>query len=229
MPDIRLLVLVLLTLVSACGQGQRSTATLPAVEVRGAESSSFSLYATTSGRGTTALGQIFAAPEGHDFLTNAGFLCRHGAGPGRASDMRVRLRISPWQGDRPGSVALWESEPVELKKDFRSGWLTFDLPHVKLAPNRSYLAWLSLAGLDNADDASFGVVGMGARTRGPQPKPGQQWQPDAWSTPYPEGTRAFFRQSNPDARVEPMTQSAWEVEQSGQNLHFKMTFVNRGP
>lgn len=236
-PKLLLIVLVFLGLISACGktpqkeaqQPKPTEATLPAAHVRGAESSSFSLYARGPEGATTAMGQIFLPPEGHIFLLKVGFLCRQAIGQNVASDINVKLRISPWDIDRPTVASVWESEAVLITKEFDGGWISFDIPHIKLVPNQKYVAWLSMAGLPNADVASFSVVSMGARTMTPPPRSGLPYQPSSWSVDYPEGTRAFWRRDNPDGIVDNMTRSPWITDASGQNLHFKMVFQNVGP
>jgi hypothetical protein len=225
-----LLCIVFPVLIAACtssSKPKRTQAILPPVEVVGAESSSFSLYSKSPGRGTTALGQIFLPPKGHLLLTRVEFLCRHSSIYHGPSDINVKLRISPWTGDRPASAMLWESEPVLVKKDI-NGWVSFDVPHIRLNPDRRHIAWLFMAGLQNADDASFSVVRMGPRTTS-QRRPNEPWQPDSWISSYPEGARAFWRQSNPDGLVDVMTESPWITDGSGQNLHFRMVFENTKP
>ena len=100
------------------------------------------------------------------------------------------------------------------------------MPHVQLAQNRKYIAWLTLTGIQNPD-SNFGVVSMGPFRTDPPPEPGKPWQPRKSTTDYPDGMRAFWRQSNPDGVVDYMTQSAWVVDGSGENLHFEMIFENR--
>jgi hypothetical protein len=107
------------------------------------------------------------------------------------------------------------------------GWISFDLPHIKLNPRQKYIAWLSMSGLENEDDASFGVRSSEPNGFGGQPKPNQQVQPKEWRSAYPEGTRAYFRGSNSDGKIDVLLQSPWEVEGSGRNLYFKMAFENR--
>ena len=225
--------LLLVGLVSACSQTKvpRTEAFLPSHEVKGASSSSFSLYFRGYKGATTALGQIFLPPdENNRFLIKAGFFnLRYLFGSNRVSDTMVKLRISRWQGDRPDPYTLWESDTVLLKKDFSRGWIYFDVPHIKLTPGRKYIAWLSLAGLKNSDDSYLSIVAMGPRTSTPPPKPGEPWQPNSWDADYPEGTRAFWRQENPDGLVENMTKLPWVVDADGHNLYFKMFFENRRP
>jgi len=209
-------------------QTQRTEAHLPSSDVQGFESSSFNLYVT--GDGTTAMGQIFSPPEGHGLLIKVGFYCRQFLSSRLidrgASDINVKLRISPWEGGHPASETLWESEPSPVNPNFERGWIWFDVPHVQLAQNRKYIAWLTLTGIQNPD-SNFGVVSMGPFRTDPPPEPGKPWQPRKSTTDYPDGMRAFWRQSNPDGVVDYMTQSAWVVDGSGENLHFEMIFENR--
>lgn len=207
----------------------RTEATLPDHEVKGVQSSSFSLYFRGAKGATTAIGQIFSLPdESNRFLIKAGFYNqRYLFGSYRVSDTQVKLRISKWEGDRPASATLWESDPVHIKKDFGRGWIYFDVPHIRLDPRQKYIAWLSLAGLDNSEDSYLSIAAMGPTTTGPQPKPGEPWKPDSWTADYPEGTRAFWREANPDGEIKDMTRTPWIVEGVGQNLHFKMTFANK--
>jgi|GEM_PF-5503877 len=214
--------IVFLGLISGCNQpnqpkqDKRTEATIPPVEVHGFESSSFSLYDKSAMGGTTALGQIFLPPKGHDLLIKVGFQCRSYNG----LDVNVKLRISVWEGDRPNSSTLWESETVLVSKD-SNGWVSFDVPHIKLISGQKYIAWLSMSGLQNEDHASFGVVSMGRRTT----ESGRQ--PNTWTSDYPEGSRAFWRQSNPDGQIDNITQAPWITDGSGENLHFKMVFENK--
>jgi hypothetical protein len=223
-----LLCFALLGLISACGQPKRTEATLPPVDVQGFQSSGFSLYFKGPEGTTTALGQIFTPPKGHHLLIWVGFRCRGAAGgASRALDANVKLRISPWEGDHPNSTTLWESGIVQVKKDI-NGWVSFEVPHIKLNPNQRYIAWLSMSGLQNEDDVSFGVINMGPWTT-TQRKPGEPWKPNMWTYDYPEGDRAFWRHSNPDGLIDSITESPWTTDGSGQNLHFKMVFENRKP
>lgn len=222
-----LIALVFLELISAC-KAQRTEAILPPLDVHGAESSSFSLYSKSAEGATTAMGQIFIPPKGHTSLIRVGFLCRHASGGYyRALDVNVKLRVSQWAIDRPNSATLWESESVLVKNDI-NGWVFFDVPHIKLNPDQKYIAWLFMSGLQNAEDASFDVVSMGPLTTTPR-RPNEPWQPNSWTSDYPEGSRAFWRHSNPDGLVDFMTQSPWTTDGSGQNLHFKMVFENKKP
>jgi hypothetical protein len=234
MPRISLIFLVFLGLISGCGKSpqkeaqapKRTETTLPVAHVRGAESSSFSLYAKGPEGTTTAIGQIFIPPESHIFLLKVGFLCRQAIGQNVPSDFNVKLRISPWEVDRPAANSTWVSDVALITKGFDGGWISFDVPHIKLVPNQKYVAWLSMAGLQNADVANFSIVSMGARTMAPQPRPDLPYQPSSWLVDYPEGTRAFWRHDNPNGIVDGMTLSPWITDASGQNLHFKMVFQN---
>lgn len=225
MLKIHFLGLALFGIISACSQTERTEATLPENEVRGAESSSYNLHYKNHGEAVTALGQIFIPPEGHTYLFSVGFLCRGDSSS--TSDMNVKLRLSSWEGDRPSSDTLWESEPTLLEKDFVTGWVSFDVPRIKLIPNQKYIAWLSMSGLENADDAGFSVVLMGPRTKGPLPENTKTRQPNHWIVAYPKGMRAFWDQYNPDGLIDDMTQSAWKTDSGGHNLHFKMMFENK--
>lgn len=243
MSKAKIFVLSFLCLISACSKHQqtepnpslpndatqRTKATLPPVDVPGADSLGFNLYFKGQDGTTTAIGQIFLPPKGHNFLIKVGFLCRHSGSLGHTSDIRVKLRISPWMADRPASATLWESEQTLIANGFDHGWLSFDVPHIELIPNQRYIAWLSMVGLENVDDANFSVVSMGAWTVGPQPRGHEPYKPNSWSYDYPEGARAFWRHGNPDGLVDYMTQSSWTTDGSGENLHFKMIFENRKP
>ena len=209
---------------------QRTESNLPSSEVRGYESSSFSLYVSSGDGATTGIGQIFSPPEGHNLLFNVGFYCRQYLASGLinrgASDFYITLRISPWEGGHPSPDTLWKSSPIPVQPDFDKGWISFDVPHIQLNENQAYIAWLTLSGFQNPD-SRFGVVSMGPTTADPPPEPGKPWQPRKWTTAYPEGMRAFWRHNNPDGNADSMTQATWVVDGSGQNLHFKMVFENK--
>lgn len=218
---------VLISSVCGCSEPKRIEATLPAVEVVGVESGSFSLYSKSSRGGATALGQVFLPPKGHPVLKRVDFLCRYASSYSSASDFNVKLTLSPWAGDRPAYNTLWESEVVSVPKDI-DGWVSFDVPHVMLNPDQRYIAWLSMSGLGNADDAIFGVVSMGPRTTTPR-RPDEPWQPNNWTSAYPEGARAFWRENHPYNMTDVMAESPWITDGPGQNLHFRMVFENRKP
>lgn len=241
--ELRLAGFIFLFMVSSCGQlnisEDRRELTLPLNEVLGAAPSSFNLRYKGTRTEITAIGQIFQAPIGFNYLFNIKFLCRQQRNLDLSSDISVKLRLSEWTGDRPASKTIWESEPLQVKSDFTHGWITFDMPHAKLKPNQEYIAWLSMSGLKNDDDAVLGIVSMGPQTR---EKPKQlvsgvvsnidskvdnfAEEQMEWIYSYPEGLRAFWRHGNPDGIADYMTQYSWKIDDVGHNLHFKMQFSN---
>ncbi|MGD9160565.1 MAG: hypothetical protein PVG39_19265 [Desulfobacteraceae bacterium] len=208
-------------LISACTEEKPEQVTLPAEKVLGFESRSFNLY-TRSYRGApTALGQIFSPPEKHTILTKVEFYGRRSRSDDTLSDMSVKLHISPWLEDRPGSPVLWESEPVEIQYSFKHGWLSFDVPHLYLEPGGRYIAWMSAIELQDTENTTIGIVSMGPRFS-IHSDPGK----NKWHNSYPEGARASWRHGKPES-IEEMRQLPWEVDAPGRNLHFKMIFENR--
>ena len=129
-------------------------------------------------------------------------------------------------GVRPGL----ESKPAFIANGPNEGWLSFEVPHLKLIPNQKYIAWLSMAGLPNDRNANFSVVSMGPQSPAPSSSPpGERYQPNTWSVAYPEGTRAFWRSDNLNGNADNLTQYPWVTDGPGRNLHFKMNFENKGP
>jgi hypothetical protein len=205
--------LILTGLITSCNQTERTETSLPDHEVGCCESTSSNLYYKASGEATTAIGQIFIPPEGHPYLIKVSFYCKSSS---NISDRNVKLRLSSWEADRPSVDTLWESEPIQVKKEFDNGWISFTPPQIKLSENQQYIAWLSMSGLENADNAVLSVFLMGPRGG-----------PGRWTADYPKGMRTYWRQGNPDGLVDFMTQTPWKTDESGENLHFKMVFENK--
>lgn len=226
---------LLAALVAACGSNdrgdkktdadaqsesnvERSEATLPAKEVRGAESLSLTLYPAGNDGTPIALGQIFSAPKGHPILIKTEFLYRNSGL--YSSTVNLKLRLSPWLSDRPGATPIWESDVVSAEPA-ASGWISFDLPHVRLDPKQKYIAWLSMIGIPNAERSAFGIVAMGPWRKG--------GEPIVWNYDYSEGLRATWKIDGVARDIEHMTAAPWMTERRGYNLHFKMVFENRSP
>ena len=221
--------LVLAGVLMACTRLQPTTeASLPEQDVKYMGSMSLNLYYKVPQQGPSALGQVFLIPEGHSILKIVKFYLNPYPMPAQdpLASMSVKLRVSSWEGDRPSSIAHWESEPTALKRDF-TGWLTFDVPRLKLEPGKKYIAWLAFADLENPDDAALSVATQGPVTSGRAKPSTGPWTPDTWIVQYPLGMRAMWIGSNPSGSLQEMTDSAWKTEALGHNLHFKMVFVNK--
>src|ERR1044071_6893136 len=111
--------LMCVLLLSACNRAQRTQAVLPDHEVRGVESSSFSLYARSGQGATNALGQIFLPPAKHQYLVKVEFYGRRSVRADASPQINIKLRISPWLEDRLGLPVLWESEPLQVSNGFK--------------------------------------------------------------------------------------------------------------
>jgi hypothetical protein len=223
-----LLSLLIAALLAACARDLWiSEVSLPERDVDYMSPMSVNLFYKVLEEGPSALGQVFLLPEGHGILKTVKFYLNPYPMPPQdpTASMFVQLRVSPWERDRPSRSAIWESEPANVKRDFR-GWLNFDLPRVKLERGKKYVAWLTLAGLQNPDDAALSVATVGPVTVGRAKPASGPWTPDTWTVPYPLGTRAMWTGSNPSGTLEGMTKSAWKSEFLGNNFHFKMVFVN---
>lgn len=196
---------------------ERLEASLPATPPPGTGGGSWRIRASGNEETITALGQIFKTPPKTPVLLKLGFLftqSRHDL-TRRIRGARVQVMISEWYGDRPGPSTLWISQPQVLpdldensEKSYQADWLDFDVKHLFLKPERMYIAWITLSGLENPPAAIADVSHV----------------PDLGS--YPEGTYTLYQQANPEGDVSQMTNSAWVVYDFGYNLNFRMIFDN---
>lgn len=231
MKTLRLTVLVLNVLLVACSAERikRTEVIIPDPSVVIGGSSSVTLYTTTKRNAWTAIGQLFRAPEGHSYLTKAGFYCRESySWYGEKADLNLVLRISKWDGRKPEGEPILVSLPASIKKDVKVEWIYFDIFHLKLDSKNTYVAWLSLVGQGNPVDSSIGIMEMRPHTSSPPPRSRDltEWQPNKWTTDYSQGNMTMWDQPNPDQSLEPMTKSAWRQESIGINTRFIMHFEN---
>ncbi|MEE9913462.1 MAG: hypothetical protein K4571_17255 [Deltaproteobacteria bacterium] len=207
---------------------KRMESTLPITPVRGMESNSYMIRASGKAEAVTAAGQIFAPDRRTPVLFKVGFLFVQDSYTKAAPDFKLQVRLSEWAGDRPGPEELWVSVPCAIPgtaEGFQADWVDFDVPHLRLDPAKQYVAWVTLSGLGNPLDAIICIPGMGPRYSSPLHGRGER-NPDPSRSPYPQGRRALYRQENLKGDVSPMTHAAWEVHDSGSNLHFRMSFEN---
>ena len=92
-------------------------------EVQGMESSSMTMYGIGPNQTPTALGQVFKVPAKHSILTDVNFLARFPtfdrrpiSSQGVTQQMRIKLRISAWDGQKIVGGPLFESIVFELQK-----------------------------------------------------------------------------------------------------------------
>ena len=206
---------------------QQIVSTLPVIPPRGMESGSW-LIRTAGQQGTiTAAGQIFTPLHHAPVLIKLGFLFTQYSLEERVRGFKLQVILSEWNETHPTPKALWISEPTSLPAingNFQADWVDFDVPYVLLNPAKQYIAWVTLSGLSNQYDASVGIPGMGPRF---STIPSEEERKLASAnSPYPEGRRASYKQGNPDGDLSPMTDSEWEVDNPGHNLHFRMSFMN---
>lgn len=198
--------------------------TLPA-EPQIGMSSTWIIYATNlnSGTAATAVGQIFTPPREAPTLKRLGFWLRQDNPDGLRPSVRVQVMLAEWAVDRPAAVELWASriltlEPIEQSEKF--AWQDFDLPEIRLSPEREYIAWFTLSDLGNPPDATIGIPDMGPRYR-------TSPVTDADAKPihtYAQGRAAFFREANPGGTRDDMTGLPWVVSPAGHNIYFRMLF-----
>lgn len=197
---------------------ERIESTLPAEPPIGIESSARLIYTTTSSNGTTAAGQIFSPTSQTPILFKASFLTQNNNHSGLGPQGKFQLILSEWLVDRPAPTPMWVSEPrlPSISHDSRSIWQDFNIPHILLDPSKEYIAWITLSELQNPARANIAIHYMGRR-----------YSAKGHQIPYAEGRSAFFQEPNPDGRRGHMTGSAWQTQDFGHNLHFKMSFTNR--
>ena len=168
----------------------------------------------------TAAGQIFKPPLQTPVLFKLGFLFTQRNFTKKVPNFKLQIIISEWYGDHPNTTALWVSEPTAIpdtNNNFQADWLDFEVHHLPLNPAKFYVAWITLSGLANQDDANVGISAMWPR---------DSKKLDYVDSPYPEGMCTFYKQSNPYGYISQMTNSPWEVHDVGRNLHFRMSFEN---
>ncbi len=194
-------------------------------DVKGIESSSKLMYGIGPDQTQTALGQVFIVPPKHPILTDASFLIasptydrRPASTPGVTHQMRIKLRISEWNGQQIVGSPLFESSVLELKKveDHRKfEWITFPTNKLRLTPGKFYLAWITGVDLSNEPYDSFGIVNMGARTQ-----PGGS----VYVSMYSDGYMVIWDKDTLDGSISKMHQEPWKPEHYRASLHFKMNF-----
>ena len=231
MKRLQLIVLLLNLLLAACSTEsiKRTEAIIPDPSAVIGGSSSATLYTTTKEKAWTAIGQLFRVPDEHPYLTKAGFYCRESySWYGEKTDLKLVLRISKWDGQKPEGEPILVSMPANIKKDIKVEWIYFDISHLKLDSNNTYVAWLSLVGQGNPVNSSIGILEMRPHTSSPPPNSGNrnEWQPNKWTTDYSQGNMVMWDQPNPDQKIEPMTKSSWRQESIGTNTRFTMHFEN---
>lgn len=213
--------------INSKGNTNRSNAVIPDPPPIISGSTSRVLYATTKGKAWTAIGQLFKTPSGHEYLTKVGFYLRQSTSwRGDKTDLNLILKISKWDSEKPDNDILWFSSPVIIEKDFRLGWVYFDITQLKLDPKSTYVAWLSLAGQNNPANSSVEIMQMSPRTSTPPPKGGNlnSWQPKEWTMDYPQGNMVMCVKSDLMQPMEPLT--PWVQESIGVNTGFTMWFEN---
>jgi hypothetical protein len=199
-------------------------------EFRGHDSSGMSIYGKGKAGTPSAIGQVFESPPSHGELRRVGFLAMQptlNSVPSKVfgvttTSIRVRMLVSAWDGEKPTWPPAWDSQAVAIQKTLGRGdgmshieWLWFDLPPIKLQQGRKYLAWLTMAGLDNHAMDTIAVVRMGPRGSIERPK---------LHSVYPPGAMAIWSGTNPDDTLAPMSGSAWTIESTDVNLRFRMLF-----
>ncbi|MCM2318611.1 MAG: hypothetical protein NDI93_04685 [Pseudomonas sp.] len=203
---------------------ERIESTLPTQPPRGTESSSWVIHSTTTREGTTAAGQIFSPNPQTPILFKVSFLMAQHNHNGLEPEANFQLILSEWLMDRPAPMEIWASEPrllPSISQSSLSSWQDFDIPHIRLDPSKEYIAWVTLSELGNPAGTRIAIHNMGPSYSSP---------PGAGAKPrfdYAEGRGAFFREANPNGRREHMTGFAWQTQNRGHNLHFRMSFENR--
>jgi hypothetical protein len=211
------------------GKISRSKVVIPDPSAIIQGSTSRVLYASTQGIGHTAIGQLFTIPLGHEYLTKVGFyLLQSSVWKKDKTDLKIILRISKWDGKKPENEILWLSFPVIIEKHFKSGWVYFDITHLKLDPKSTYVAWLSLAEQNNPVSSSIEIGQMSRRTSTPPPKGNDHssWQPTEWEMDYPQGNMVMCVKPELMQSMDPLT--PWRQEPVGVNTSFTMSFENVG-
>lgn len=187
-------------------------------------SSNWIIRSTSWDTGITAAGQIFTPPTEAPTLIRLGFQFHQYNRNGLQSDVRFQVILAEWQVDHPSPVELWASEIRTLPRiaeTYKYSWQDFDVPPIKLAADREYIAWVTLSDLGNPPDTAVGIPDMG-----PTYRTSPVTDPNA--TPihnYERGRSAFFREANPGGIRDHMTGYPWEVRDSGRNIAFRMLFA----
>ena len=197
-------------------------------EVNGMESSSLTVYgnARTDAR-PTGMGQVFQAPEGHNFLRRVGFLIYPPIYPRnsrletqKTTRMLIRMYLSEWEGAKPSADPIWQSPSIELIKRHvelpQVEWIWFEPPNVKLIQGKKYLAWITPVGMGNEVSGYFSIVRMGSSNG---------------VSLFEQGELAIWNKQNPDDSVDAMSRENWGTDRIGSapppSLHFKMHFLSR--
>ena len=240
MKTLYLILLVINFLLTSCSPGEedrtktqgkinRSEVVIPDPSAIIQGSTSRVLYTSTQSIGYTAIGQLFITPLGHEYLTKVGFYLRQSsAWKKEKTDLKITLRISKWDGKKPENEVLWFSLPIIIEKYFKSGWVYFDITHLKLDPKSTYVAWLSLADQNNPVNSSIEIGQMSKRTSTPPPKGNDHsnWQPTEWEMDYPQGNMVMCVKPELMQSMDPLT--PWRQEPVGVNTSFTMSFENVG-
>jgi hypothetical protein len=203
----------------------RVVRTLPSEPVLGVSSSSSNIFSTSEKVSTTAAGQIFAPPAEAPVMQRIGFMFSCHRYEEVQPPVSYQIILAQWQVDRPSSTEIWTSNVLTLPSiadDCGAIWQDIEVPSITLDANKQYIAWITLSDLGNPPGASVGIPDMGptyaaSLLTDPSTKPIHN---------YALGRGAFFREPNLSGTRQAMTSFAWEVNEPGSNIAFRMTFSN---
>ncbi len=207
----------------------RIESTLPIKPIQGMESLGYSIYGNGLPGTASAIGQLFSPNVSTPILFKLGFLISFlGHEDFKKRDkIKFQIRLSEWLGDRPSPSELWVSNPSNVSKNFKIGWVDFEVPHIELEPNKKYIVWITLSDLDNIPGTKIDIKASGPSFTSHRPAniSREEWLKTGYFA-YPEGTYVLFKQVPPNRTIRAMTSLPWEKAELGFNLHFRMTFEN---
>ena len=207
----------------------RLESTLPIKPIQGMESLGFSIYENGPPGTASAVGQLFSPNVSTPMLFKLGFLISFiGHEDFEKKDkIKFQVRLSEWLDDRPSPFELWRSNPKNVSKDFQIGWVDFEVPHIKLDPQKKYIVWITLSELNNIPGTKIHIKANGPHFTSHRPAnvSREEWLKTG-DFAYPEGTHVLFKLAPPNRTIRAMTSLPWEKGDLGYNLHFRMTFEN---
>lgn len=228
--SLSLALFILATGVLFVPSGPRIESSLPIEPFLGMESSGYKMYNHGLSGTISAAGQLFSPSSSTPMLYKLGFVFSFLGYEDvkRKDEIKFQIRLAEWLGDKPSSNDLWVSAPLNVPKDFKIGWVDFDVPHVKLDPKKRYIAWITLNELNNILGSMIVVKGYGPTFKSDQPENmlREEWLKTGHYR-YPEGTHVLYNYANPNRNVTAMTKLPWEIGKLGFNLQFRMAFESK--
>lgn len=195
----------------------RTAVTIPDPTYNSVGTLSINLFTITNSNAPTAVGQLFKAPKGYPYLTRVGFLIGPPPYTKNSNSTNVTLRISKWDGTKPDMQTLAISTPASIVGEGRDlSWVYFYIERLRLDPQFTYVAWLSLIGQGNPMTSAISLRGSSMSIPSRSAK-------ESYPA-YQDGHMVMWTQPNTDQSLDPMFQSAWQQESIAVNTTFRMQF-----